>query len=77
MVVAPIAFVTEHVETLYEISILFAEDARKAGLDYFKAVPALDGHPLLIEALADLVDGHRAEADASWGELRVGATLPT
>lgn len=52
----PIAFVTEHVETLYEIAILFSDMARRAGIVEFRPVPALGGHPDLIRGLADLVE---------------------
>lgn len=65
--VVPIAFVTEHVETLYEIAILFSEDARRAGIREFRPVAALDGHPRLVEALADLCEGHFRADSSSWG----------
>ncbi|MFN7973220.1 MAG: ferrochelatase [Acidobacteriota bacterium] len=52
----PIAFVTEHVETLYEIAILFADVARLAGIERFVPVGALNGHPDLVRALADVVE---------------------
>ncbi len=54
LLVVPVAFVTEHVETLYEIGMLFADTARAAGITHFKPVRALDDHPDLIRALADL-----------------------
>lgn len=56
VLVVPIAFVTEHVETLYEIAILFAEVARQAGIEHFVPVGALNGHPDLIRGLADVVE---------------------
>jgi len=56
LVVVPISFVSEHIETLQEIDIEYREIAEKAGIHNFRRVPALNTHPLFIEALADLVD---------------------
>jgi ferrochelatase len=57
----PIAFVSDHIETLYEIDILFGTEARKLGLDFQRA-PSLNTHPLFIEALAQLVEARLAQA---------------
>ena len=55
LVVVPISFVSEHIETLQEIDIEYKEIAQKNGIVNFKRVPALDIYPLFIEGLADLV----------------------
>lgn len=55
VVVVPVSFVSDHLETLYEIDILFAEDARRAGIRHFVRTEALDCEPSFIEALADAV----------------------
>jgi ferrochelatase len=51
----PISFVSDHIETLYEIDLLFGDEARALGLD-FKRAPSLNTEPLFIEALAQLVE---------------------
>lgn len=51
MLVYPIAFVSDHVETLYELGITYAELARECGIAHYRVVPALNAHPRLIEAL--------------------------
>ena len=48
----PIAFVTDHVETLYEIRILFGEQARALGIEHYVAADGLNDHPELIRAPA-------------------------
>jgi ferrochelatase len=58
ILIHPVSFVTDHVETLYEIDILLAETARKAGILEFRRTPALNDHPLFIRSLADLVRRH-------------------
>jgi len=55
IVVVPISFVSEHIETLQEIDIEYKEIANKNGIVNFRRVPALDVYPLFIEGLADLV----------------------
>lgn len=55
MLVVPIAFLTEHIETLHEINIEAREHAESLGIAEFHMMPALNDSPLLIRALADLV----------------------
>ena len=55
LLVVPISFVSEHIETLQEIDIEYREIAEDAGITNFQRVPALNTHPLFIEALAELV----------------------
>jgi ferrochelatase len=54
VLVVPIAFVTDHVETLQEIDQLFAEAAREAGIEQFRRTPGLNDRPTFLKALADL-----------------------
>jgi ferrochelatase len=55
MLVVPISFVTEHIETLHEINIEARAEAKKAGIDTFRMMPAVGDSPHFIAALADLV----------------------
>ncbi|MCM0594276.1 MAG: ferrochelatase [Gloeotrichia echinulata IR180] len=55
LVVVPISFVSEHIETLQEIDIEYREVAEEAGIHNFRRVPAPNTHPVFIKALADLV----------------------
>ncbi len=55
LVVVPISFVSEHIETLQEIDIEYKEIAIKNGIKNFRRVKALDTNPLFIKGLADLV----------------------
>jgi protoporphyrin/coproporphyrin ferrochelatase len=53
--VIPISFLTEHIETLYEINIEARTHAESHGIVDFHMMRALNDSPLLIRALADLV----------------------
>jgi len=55
MLVVPISFVTEHIETLHEINIEAREEAEKLGIEMFRMMPALGDSSLFIAALKDLV----------------------
>ncbi len=57
----PISFVSDHIETLYEIDLLFGGEAAKLGLN-FKRAPSLNTEPMFIEALAQLVEERVAAA---------------
>ena len=56
ILVVPISFVSEHIETLYELDILFKKLAEEAGVANFRRVPALNSDPIFIRALADIVE---------------------
>jgi ferrochelatase len=56
-VVVPIAFVSEHSETLVELDIEYKELAEKKGVPVYVRVPAVGTHPDFIAALAALVEG--------------------
>lgn len=55
ILVVPIAFVTEHIETLHEINIEAREEVMRLGVEQFEMTPALGDSPRFIAALADLV----------------------
>jgi ferrochelatase len=56
VVVVPIAFTGEHIETLQEIDILYKERAQHAGIVHFARARTVGCHPAFIAALADLVE---------------------
>ena len=55
MLVAPISFVTEHIETLHEVNIDGRIDAKKWGIERFRMMPAVGDSAPFIAALQDLV----------------------
>lgn len=62
LLIVPLSFVSDHIETLYEIDLLFAERAKRAGIRECLRSEALNGHPGFIEALGQLVERHLAAA---------------
>ena len=62
LLVVPLSFVSDHIETMYEIDILFAEAAEAAGITGYFRPDALNTNARFIDALARLVLGKVASA---------------
>jgi len=54
----PIAFTSDHIETLFELDLEYGKQAKELGLTGFKRVESLNDHPIFITALAELVADH-------------------
>ncbi|MCL4457427.1 MAG: ferrochelatase [Nitrospirae bacterium] len=54
LLVVPISFVSDHIETLYEIDMLYKDIAQDLGIN-LKRVESLNTSPKFIEALKDIV----------------------
>jgi len=70
VVIDPIAFVSEHVETLVELDRDYAAFAARVGADPYIRVPTLRDDAAFIESLAQLVNKALAESEAG---VRPGA----
>ena len=55
VVLLPIAFVSEHSETLVELDIEYKELADQSGIKSYYRVPAVGTHPSFIRGLGDLI----------------------
>ena len=62
VVVVPVAFVSEHSETLVELDIQFRDKARELGLTAYVRVPTVSTRHAFIEGLANLIDAVRRGA---------------
>ncbi|MDE0204012.1 MAG: ferrochelatase [Rhodospirillaceae bacterium] len=73
VVVVPVAFVSEHSETLVELDVTYRKRAENMGIPAYHRVPALGTHPTFIAALADLVrralDGETGVDSGEGGRL--------
>jgi len=56
LVMVPVSFVSDHLETLYEMDMLYAGQAKAAGAKFVR-VSALNERPRFIAALSELVEG--------------------
>jgi len=55
LLVVPLSFVSDHIETLHEIDIEYSKKAWELGIAKFERMPSLNSSPLFIECLAELV----------------------
>jgi ferrochelatase len=55
IVIVPVAFVSEHSETLVELDIEYKKLAEKNGCSFYKRVPALGIEENFIKALTEIV----------------------
>ena len=61
VIVYPLAFVSEHVETLVELDMDYRRRAEAMGVQPYIRVPTVGVHPRFIEGLRDLVNGARGD----------------
>ncbi|MEP6946453.1 MAG: ferrochelatase [Acidobacteriota bacterium] len=62
MLVVPVAFASDHLETLFEVGIEFRHMAEQAGVEHFEVTVGLNDSPKFIDALAELVFEHAGVA---------------
>jgi ferrochelatase len=55
VLVVPLSFVSDHIETLHEIDIEYREEAHKLGITDFRRMESLNSSPTFIRCLAELV----------------------
>jgi ferrochelatase len=70
VLVVPIAFTSDHIETLSEIDIEYAELAHELGLRGFSRAPSLNARPAFLDAMADLVRSHLANGELHHPQYR-------
>ena len=58
VLVVPIAFTSDHIETLSELDREYGELAHRVGITQYRRTPALNDRPDFVEAIADLVGEH-------------------
>ena len=54
VLMVPVAFVSDHVETAFELDIEIREKATKFGIEHYEVSSGLNSHPLFIEALGEV-----------------------
>ena len=58
VIIVPIAFTSDHIETLFEINIEYLEEATAAGIKTFNCTEGLNGSAIFSNALAEIVQNH-------------------
>jgi protoporphyrin/coproporphyrin ferrochelatase len=58
VLVVPVAFTSDHIETLSELDREYGEVAHEAGITHYRRAPALNDRPRFLDALAEMVRDH-------------------
>ncbi|PPR07378.1 hypothetical protein CVT26_013694 [Gymnopilus dilepis] len=70
VVLIPIAFTSDHIETLYELDLEYAKEARELGMQVQRAA-SLNDSPVFIRALADIATEHLQNYAAGKGPTSI------
>jgi ferrochelatase len=65
VVVAPVQFLADHLETLYDVDVAGREQAEEAGFTTFARIAAPNAAPDFVDALASVVRGELSTWDAA------------
>lgn len=68
VLIVPIAFTSDHIETLHELDIEYGHLAAEVGIERYVRAPALNDLPLFQDALAQIVAEHLRSGQASTGQ---------
>ncbi|KAK5367145.1 ferrochelatase hem15 [Exophiala xenobiotica] len=70
LILVPIAFTSDHIETLYELDQEVMEEDAK-GLPGVKRAESLNGNPIFIQALADIAHAHLQSGESSSRQMHL------
>lgn len=70
ILLVPIAFTSDHIETLHELDLEYAEElAEEVGVENIRRSNAMNDNKIFVQALADLVRSHIKSGDACTKQL--------
>ena len=64
----PVAFTSDHIETLFEIDIEYSEKAEEVGVN-MKRSPSLNNSPTFIQAISDIAAEHLRSGKSTYSDL--------
>ena len=68
LLVVPISFTTDRIETAYHLDVSGRARAAEQGVSRFEVTSGINAHPALVDALADVVGHHLYDASAAGGD---------
>ncbi|XP_017288435.1 ferrochelatase, mitochondrial [Kryptolebias marmoratus] len=78
ILLVPIAFTSDHIETLHELDIEYAQVlGEECGVENIRRAESLNGNPLFMKALADLVQSHLKSNEPCSRQLTLRCPLCT
>lgn len=77
VLVVPVSFVSDRLETAYELDVVVRGEAAQAGIAHYEVTHGLNTHPLLLDALAECVAAQLAPATGGDGASALFAPAAT
>lgn len=78
LLLVPIAFTSDHIETLHELDIEYSEElAQECGVENIRRAESLNGNPLFFKALAALVQSHLQSDESCSRQLTLRCPMCT
>jgi len=78
LLLVPIAFTSDHIETLYELDTEYiGELAHEAGIENIHRAESLNDSPVFIKAMADVVKNHLESGNVSTKQLELRCPMCT
>ena len=78
ILLVPIAFTSDHIETLYELDIEYIDElGKEAGVENIHRAESLNDSPIFIRAMADVVKSHLSSGDVSTKQLTLRCPMCT
>ena len=71
LVVVPIAFTSDHIETLSELDMEYGHIASQVGITHYVRAPSLNDRPLFLDALAEIVNDHLTSGEVHSSQYRL------
>ncbi|KAF6021345.1 FECH [Bugula neritina] len=76
LLLVPIAFTSDHIETLFELDIEYATElANKVGVENIRRAAAMNSNKIFIQGLADIVKAHLDDGKVSSTQLSLRCPL--
>ncbi|KAG5520149.1 hypothetical protein PMAC_001225 [Pneumocystis sp. 'macacae'] len=71
IILVPISFVSDHIETLFELDLQYIANAKKIGLNGIKRVSSLNNNFTFIRGMADILKNHLTNGRKSSTQLEL------
>lgn len=73
VLVVPVSFLSDRVDTAFDLDVTVRAAAKKQGVEHFEVMNGLNGHPLVVDALAECVGVHLEPDVLAGGDGLAGA----
>ena len=66
LLIIPISFVSDHIETLHELDIEYREIAEECNIEHYYRAPVFNEDPIFVRCLKDLIEEELNKSSCNW-----------